>query len=102
MVVDRDRQRSRDSWYVPTDHQHDAELSHRMRERQHQPLDEGQIALDDRTEVLLEEARKVNPEAQPGDMVVVETTPADFGRVAAQTAKQVILQRLREAEREIV
>src|SRR5512138_415296 len=42
-----------------------------------------------KTEVLLEEARKVNPEAQLGDMVVVETTPADFGRVAAQTARQV-------------
>jgi N utilization substance protein A len=55
--------------------------------------------VDERTEVLLEEARKVNPEAQPGDMVIVETTPADFGRVAAQTARQVIQQRIREAER---
>lgn len=52
-----------------------------------------------KTEVLLEEARKVNPECQLGDMVVVETTPADFGRVAAQTARQVIQQRIREAER---
>jgi len=52
-----------------------------------------------KTEVLLEEARKVNPEAQLGDMVVVETTPSDFGRVAAQTARQVIQQRIREAER---
>ena len=51
------------------------------------------------TEVGLEEARKVNPEAQPGDMVIVETTPADFGRVAAQTARQVIQQKIREAER---
>jgi N utilization substance protein A len=55
--------------------------------------------VDDRTEVMLEEARKVNPEAQPGDMVIVETTPGDFGRVAAQTARQVIQQRIREAER---
>ncbi|GAB4544551.1 MAG: hypothetical protein Fur002_17850 [Anaerolineales bacterium] len=55
--------------------------------------------VDERTEVLLEEARKVNPEAQPGDMVIVESTPADFGRVAAQTARQVIQQRIREAER---
>jgi N utilization substance protein A len=55
--------------------------------------------VDTRTEVLLAEARKVNPEAQVGDMVVVETTPADFGRVAAQTARQVIQQRIREAER---
>ncbi len=55
--------------------------------------------MEPKTEVLLDEARKVNPEAQLGDMVVVETTPADFGRVAAQTARQVIQQRIREAER---
>jgi N utilization substance protein A len=55
--------------------------------------------IEPKTEVLLDEARKVNPEAQLGDMVVVETTPADFGRVAAQTARQVIQQRIREAER---
>ncbi len=52
------------------------------------------------TEVSLEEARRVMPEAQVGDMVMVHATPKDFGRVAAQTAKQVILQRLREAERD--
>jgi len=56
---------------------------------------------DERTEVLLSEARRVDPDAELGDMVVVETTPDDFGRVAAQTARQVIQQRIREAEREI-
>lgn len=56
---------------------------------------------DERTEVLLEEARNVTPEAQLGDMVIVETTPKDFGRVAAQTARQVIQQRIREAERQM-
>lgn len=55
--------------------------------------------IEPKTEVLLEEARKVKPDAQLGDMVIVETTPADFGRVAAQTARQVIQQRIREAER---
>ncbi len=54
---------------------------------------------EEKTEVTLEEARKVNPEAQLGDMVIVECTPSDFGRVAAQTARQVIQQRIREAER---
>ena len=54
---------------------------------------------EEKTEVTLEEARKVTPEAQLGDMVIVESTPADFGRVAAQTARQVIQQRIREAER---
>lgn len=55
---------------------------------------------DERTEVTLEEAHKYNPEAQLGDLIVVETTPRDFGRVAAQTARQVIQQRIREAERD--
>lgn len=55
--------------------------------------------IDDRTEVLLTEARKVYPDVQLGDMAIMETTPADFGRVAAQTARQVIQQRIREAER---
>ncbi len=55
---------------------------------------------NEQTEVELERAREFDAEAQLGDMVMVESTPEDFGRVAAQTAKQVILQRLREAERE--
>jgi len=54
---------------------------------------------DQRTEVLLDEAREVDPNCQLGDMAVVESTPNDFGRVAAQTARQVIQQRIREAER---
>jgi N utilization substance protein A len=54
---------------------------------------------DIRTEVTLTDASAVNPTAQLGDMVIVETTPKDFGRVAAQTARQVIQQRIREAER---
>lgn len=52
------------------------------------------------TEVAIGEARKVDPEVELGSVLLVESTPKDFGRVAAQTAKQVILQRLREAERE--
>jgi N utilization substance protein A len=52
------------------------------------------------TEVELERARGVQADIQLGDMLLVESTPGDFGRVAAQTAKQVILQRLREAERD--
>lgn len=55
--------------------------------------------VDDRTEVSLEVARQFNPEANYGDLVVVESTPDDFGRIAAQTARQVIQQRLRDAER---
>jgi len=54
---------------------------------------------DERTEATLEAAHAVNPEANLGDMVMVDSTPTDFGRVAAQTARQVIQQRIREAER---
>ena len=52
------------------------------------------------TEVTLDEALQFDKEAELGGMSTVDTTPDDFGRVAAQTAKQVILQRLREAERD--
>ena len=56
---------------------------------------------DPRTEVSLKDATKVDPEAKLGGIVVVETTPRNFGRVAAQTARQVIQQRIREAERDV-
>jgi len=53
---------------------------------------------DDDLEISLDEARKINPDAQLGDSVEIEATPHNAGRIAAQTAKQVILQRLHEAE----
>lgn len=57
--------------------------------------------LDNRTEVTMEEAqRNGHIKAQYGDVVMVDSTTAGFGRIAAQTAKQVLLQRVREAERE--
>ena len=54
---------------------------------------------DNRTEVTIAEAKKVNPDTEYGDLEMVESTPKDFGRVAAQTARQVIQQRIRQAER---
>ena len=53
-------------------------------------------------EIELSDARKIDKKANLGDIVEVEITPANFGRISAQTAKQVIVQKLREAEREIV
>ncbi|MBM2825003.1 MAG: nusA [Dehalococcoidales bacterium] len=53
---------------------------------------------DSRNQVSLAEARLIKPEAQLGETIMVEATPANAGRIAAQTAKQVILQRLHEAE----
>lgn len=56
---------------------------------------------DERTETTLENALKFDEEAELGGMALVESTPANFGRVAAQTARQVIQQRIREAERSV-
>ncbi len=56
---------------------------------------------DERTETTLDDALQVDPEAEMGGMALVESTPANFGRVAAQTARQVIQQRIREAERAV-
>lgn len=57
---------------------------------------------DEETEISLEEARKINDKYEVGDVVETEVTPRDFGRIAAQTAKQVVVQRIREAERGII
>ncbi|MEA4930894.1 MAG: transcription termination factor NusA [Anaerolineaceae bacterium] len=54
---------------------------------------------DQRTEVLLDDARKIDPNCQLGDLVMVESTPENFGRIAAQTARQAIQQKIRDAER---
>lgn len=59
-------------------------------------------ANDEDTEISVKEAQKINPELKEGDTVEIEIVPRNFGRIAAQTAKQVIIQKLREAEREII
>ena len=59
-------------------------------------------ANDEALEISLDEAHKINKNVQIGDSIEVEIVPKDFGRIAAQTAKQVIIQKLREAEREII
>ncbi|MCW6660283.1 transcription termination factor NusA [Aerococcaceae bacterium NML191292] len=57
---------------------------------------------DSTLEISLEEALKINRAYEIGDKIKFEVTPKDFGRIATQTAKHVIMQRIREAEREIV
>lgn len=57
---------------------------------------------DARVEVSLEDARELYPECSEEDLVYVEVTPGNFGRIAAQTAKQVVIQKLREAERSLI
>ena len=51
------------------------------------------------SELSLEEAQEIDPRYQIGDRIEIEDTPKDFGRIGAQTARQVITQRLREAEK---
>jgi N utilization substance protein A len=76
-------------------------------------MDESRAAVYTRKEVVqqvenshlqlsIEEARKLDDEIQVGDVLDIEVTPEDFGRIAAQTAKQVVVQRIREAERDIL
>lgn len=59
-------------------------------------------ALDPRMEISLHAAREINGNYQLNDIVDIEVTPKDFGRIAAQTAKQVVTQRIREAERGLI
>jgi len=57
---------------------------------------------DSRLEISLEEAQSIDPRYSLEDVVELEVTPKNFGRIAAQTAKQVVVQRIREAERGII
>ena len=59
-------------------------------------------AENDIEQISLAQARAISPDYAVDDVVEIEVTPANFGRIAAQTAKQVVMQRLREAERGIV
>ena len=58
--------------------------------------------IDEECEISLEEAKKTNPNYEIDDIWQTEVTDVDFGRTAAQTAKQVVVQKIREAEREII
>ncbi|BAL83326.1 putative transcription elongation protein NusA [Selenomonas ruminantium subsp. lactilytica TAM6421] len=59
-------------------------------------------AEDEITEISLAQALTIRPDYVVGDVIEIEVTPANFGRVAAQTAKQVVVQRIREAERGMI
>ncbi len=57
---------------------------------------------DEDVEISLKEALEINPVYEVGDKVRIEATPLDFGRIAAQTAKQVVIQRIKDAERDVI
>ena len=63
-------------------------------------LEVADLVENDATEISIQEARARNPDAQVGDILAENLPPLDFGRSAAQTAKLVIVQKVREAERE--
>lgn len=58
--------------------------------------------INEHDEITVNKARKIKADAQPGEYVEVEVTPKDFGRIAAQTAKQAMMQRIRQAEKEMI
>ena len=60
------------------------------------------FVFDDRIHITLEDAEKIVPGIKVGETIEEEVTPKDFGRVAASTAKQVVIQKIREAERSII
>ena len=60
------------------------------------------FVYDERIHLTLEEARKIVPDIQLGETIEEEVTPKDFGRVAAATAKQVVIQKIREAEKNVI
>lgn len=63
-------------------------------------VDESDL-YDNFLEIELSEAREINQSYELGDIIEHEVTPGDFGRIAAQTAKQIVVQKIREAEREM-
>jgi N utilization substance protein A len=65
-------------------------------------MDVVEKVVNPQQEIHLDKARQSNPLCKSGDILEVEVTPKNFGRIAAQTAKQVVIQRIREAEREMI
>ncbi|OHA68329.1 MAG: transcription termination factor NusA [Candidatus Wildermuthbacteria bacterium RIFCSPLOWO2_01_FULL_47_18] len=72
-------------------------------EEEETPSEEKKVRFNPERHLMVEEAKKKKKDAKPGDTIETKLEPkADFGRIAAQTGKQVILQKIREAEREII
>lgn len=79
----------------------DKETKKEQEEPEDHELSENAIRFNPKTDILLEDAKKIKKSAKVGDEIIQDLEiPEDFGRMAAQTAKQVIIQKIREAERE--
>lgn len=58
--------------------------------------------FDDQTEISVDDAKKINPRLEIGDVYYESINPEKFGRIAAQTARQVVIQRIKDAERQVI
>ena len=61
-----------------------------------------EVVTDKNLQITLSSAKEIDDKYQIGDIAKLETTPKDFGRIAAQTAKQVVIQRIKDAERDVI
>lgn len=61
-----------------------------------------EVVEDSCLEISIDDAKKLSDKHQIGDLIKIEITPKDFGRIAAQTAKQVVIQRIKDAERDVI
>lgn len=77
----------------------DEEISEEVEAEDSEEDEEKVSYFNSETEIKLSDARKINKTLEVGDTIDTEITPKDFGRVAASTAKQVVVQKIREAER---
>ena len=102
VVLDKNHKESLDEDEVPLldeeilteEQEEDEELEDLPEELRYRPFE-----FNDKIHITLEDAKKIDPSIKVGDTIETEITPKDFGRVAAATAKQVIIQKVREAER---
>jgi N utilization substance protein A len=67
--------------------------------RYRQVMEDGALIENEVAQLTPSQAKKINASVKPGEFIIDDLPPLDFGRIAAQTAKQVIMQKVREAER---
>ena len=92
--LDEDKIPMREEEILTEEQLEDEELEDLPEEFRYRPF-----VFNEKLHITLEDARKIDPDIQVGETIEEEVTPKDFGRVAAATAKQVIIQKVREAER---
>ena len=97
VVLDHEHEKSLDEDEITITDEELEEMSPSERLEKLKPF-----TFDDRLHITLEDAKKLDKSLELGDTIETEITPKDFGRVAAATAKQVVVQKIREAERNII